>query len=267
MILIAVLLILSAMISFFGTPDVEQTQTDLYNEATLQKYADDNYRVFFEDSSAPEDNILLVFLTNDACDGYYTIAWVGDNINPDINKMFGEYGEYGDSLNNRINVNYYGYSLDTDLANVVDDMADCIVKLGYESPFNTESDRSNPGVSRIMNRTSLELTESIVDTALDNFTEKTGIPCVIVVENVDIVFGTSMQDVTEEEAVVQPAVPKKNNSWIFILIGVGSVIAVMYLLFKVIGRKKKTASAETEKCGKDGCDGKVDSDTKPPWEY
>ena len=61
-----------------------------YDEATMQDYANDKYMQYFGSSSAVEDNILLVMLTNEECDGYYTIAWVGDNIDSSINNMFGE---------------------------------------------------------------------------------------------------------------------------------------------------------------------------------
>lgn len=256
---------LIAVIGFFNfSTNIYWSDEEFYDEAVLQQYADENYKVFFDESSAPEDNILLVFLTNDACDGYYTIAWVGENIKSDITYMFGDvYSEYGSAVENRINVNYYGYSLDTDLAAVVEDMTESITDLGYKSSFNTESDKSNLASSRIINRTDLDLTESIVDTALDTFTEKTGIPCVIVVESADIVFGTVEQSVGNEP---QPAVQKKNYSWIFIIIGVGAVILVIPFIFKAINKKKKPAPT-AEKCGEDGCDGKVDAGEKPPWEF
>ena len=43
-------------------------QEDMYDEATMQDYANDKYMQYFCTSSAVEDNILLVFLTNEACD-------------------------------------------------------------------------------------------------------------------------------------------------------------------------------------------------------
>ncbi len=268
LVIVIIFFILFGLAMFVGNTsvDYDYAQENFYDEATFQRYADENYQVFFGESSAPEDNILLVFLTNDACDGYYTIAWVGDNIKRDINDMFGEYSEYGSSLGNRINVSYYGYSLDTDLAAVVGDMTESITSLGYESSFNTESDKSSLAVSRIINRTDLELTESVVDTALDTFTQKTGIPCVIVVEKADIVFNRAEQGVTGDGITVQSPVQKKNYSWIFIIIAVGAVILILPFVFRALSKKKKPAEV-AEKCDEKGCDGKVDSNERPPWEF
>ena len=258
----------------------EYIDYELYDEATMQKYADDNYKDFFSESTAPEDNILLVFLTNETCDGYYTIAWVGDNIKRDISDMFGEYSEYGWSLDSRININYYGYSLDTDLAAVIEDMTRHITDLGLESSFVTVSEQSDAIASRLENRTSLDLTESVVNSALADFTEKTGIPCIILVEDAEDVFYTdeemvdyvepTLSDVegnfTEVEGDVQPAVPKKNYDWLIGIIGIAAVGVILFVLFKAFGKKNKTSGKQDEKCGNDGCDGKVSSGTKPPWE-
>ena len=83
-------------------------QEDIYDEATMQDYANVKYQKYFGNTSATEDNILLVMLTNEACDGYYTIAWVGDNVDYSINEMFGEYTEYGDALYNNVD-EYFAY--------------------------------------------------------------------------------------------------------------------------------------------------------------
>lgn len=246
----------------------EYIDSSFYDEATMQKYADDNYKDFFSESAAPEDNILLVFLTNEACDGYYTIAWVGDNIKRDISDMFGEYSEYGWSLESRINVNYYGYSLDTDLAAVVEDMTGYITDLSYESSFVSESAQGDAIASRMENRTSLDLTESVVNSALADFTDKTGIPCIILVDDAEEVFYTGETTVTEEYNYVQSAVPKKNYDGLFAIVGAAVIVAVIgFVLFKVFGKKNKTAQKQDEKCGEKGCDGKTDKDEKPPWEY
>lgn len=226
---------------------------DMYDEKTMEAYADDNYKQLFYESSAPEDNLLIVFLTTEECDSYYTIAWLGDNVNYDIVDEFGEYGAYGSSLRNRVNTSYYAYSLDTDLAAVAGDMTDSITAYGLESCFNDESDRSNLAASRLINRSSLSLSEDIVNKALVAFTEETGIPCVILVDEAEAVFG-------------KDGAKSSDNNWLLILVGAGAVAVVLFVVFSRRTKKKKPAES-AEKCGKDGCDGKVDSDTKPPWEY
>jgi uncharacterized membrane protein len=51
-----------------------------YNEPELQSFANQQYAKEFSSSTAYEDNLLIVFLVNDERDGYYTIAWIGDNV-------------------------------------------------------------------------------------------------------------------------------------------------------------------------------------------
>ncbi len=170
----------------------------VYDEKTMQDYANAKYADSFAGISNYENNLLLVFLTNTACDGYYTIAWVGDNIRPEINEMFGEYTEYGQALENHINSNYFEYSLDTDLTAVIKEMKESIVSLNFDSPFlSGDRDYTKPE-SRIVNETLVEMNEELLNAELTDFTEKTGIPCVIVVDWAEEVFGT---DHTEEEYV------------------------------------------------------------------
>ncbi len=165
-----------------------------YDEGTMQDFANDNYKYHFGDYDNYENNILLVFLTNEACDGYYTIAWVGDNIRPEINEMFGEYSEYGQALSNHINQNYYAYSLDTDLAAVIKEMTDSITSIGLDNSFSSKvSDYEKPA-SKLDNATDLEMNEELINGVLVDFTAQTGIPCVIVVDSAEKVFGAVTDD-------------------------------------------------------------------------
>lgn len=226
-------------------------QEDMYDEATMQDYANDKYMRYFGSSSALEDNILLVFLTNEACDGYYTIAWVGDNIADDINYMFGEYTEYGDALYNNVD-EYFAYSLDSDLADVIETMTNHITDLGLSSSFYWESDRSNLADSKFVNMTSMDLTTEIVHRAITDFTAKTGIPMVIVVDSAEKVFGAVTT--TDNTVTVEPAVPKINTTLII-------TIAVIVVFFAVavgvyIWTNKSKSKAKT----------KDPKEETPPWE-
>ena len=223
----------------------------MYNEATMQNYANDKYMQYFGSSSAVEDNILLVLLTNEACDGYYTIAWVGDNITDEINNMFGEYTEYGEALYNNID-EYFSYSLDSDIADVVEAMTDHITKLGLNSSFYWESDRSNLAEPKFINMTTMDLTTEIVHRALTDFTEKTGIPMVIVVDSAEKVFGAVTT--TDNTVTVEPAIPKMNSTMII-------TVAVIIVFFVVIGgifiwTNKSKSKAKT----------KDPKEETPPWE-
>ena len=226
-------------------------EEDMYNEATMQDYANDKYMQYFGSSSAVEDNILLVFLTNEACDGYYTIAWVGDNIEDDINYMFGEYTEYGEALYNNVD-EYFAYSLDSDLADVIETMTKHITNLGLDSSFYWDSDRSNLADSKFVNMTSMDLTTEIVHRALVDFTDKTGIPMVVVVDSAEKIFGAVTT--TDNTVTVEPAIPKMNSTLII-------TVAVIIVFFVVMGgifiwTNKSKSKAKT----------KDPKEETPPWE-
>lgn len=226
-------------------------EEDMYNEATMQDYANDKYMQYFSSSSAVEDNILLVFLTNEACDGYYTIAWVGDNISDEINYMFGEYTEYIEAVYNNVD-EYFAYSLDSDLADVVDAMTKHVTDLGLESSFYWESDHSNLAESKFVNMTTMDLTTEIVHRAISDFTAKTGIPMVIVVDSAEKVFGAVTT--TDNTVTVEPAIPKLNSTLII-------TIAVIIVFFVVMGgifiwTNKSKSKAKT----------KDPQEETPPWE-
>ena len=228
-------------------------EEEMYNEATMQDYANDKYMQYFGSSSAVEDNILLVFLTNEACDGYYTIAWVGDNINDEINNMFGEYTEYGEALYNNVD-EYFAYSFDSDLADVVDEMTQHIAASGLDSSFYWESDRTNLADSKFINLTSMDLTTEIVHRAITDFTDKTGIPMVIVVDSAEEVFG--VVTTTDNTVTVEPAIPKINSTMIITIAVVVVFLAAAIGVFVWTNKSKNKSKAKT----------KDSKEETPPWE-
>ena len=160
-----------------------------YSESLFQEYTNNKYQEIFGETTCYEDNILVVFLTTDANDGYYTIAWVGDNLNYQVTDMFGnEQTELGDAMTNSIS-DYHGYSLGSNLAQVVDRMTDNVTGLDLESPYKSQADRSVVAESKVYNYSNCEFTEDTVNNSLKNFTEKTGITFCIVVDNETTVFG------------------------------------------------------------------------------
>ena len=160
-----------------------------YSESLFQSYTNDKYQEIYGETTCYEDNILVVFLTTDANDGYYTIAWVGDNINYQITDMFGnEQTELGDAMSTSIS-DYHGYSLGSNLAQVVDKMTDKVTGLELDSSYKAESDRSTVADSKVYNYSNCEFTEDTVNASLKNFTDKTGVTFCIVVDNETTVFG------------------------------------------------------------------------------
>ena len=194
-----------------------------YNEATFQEYADREYYKAFGNSGATEDNILIVVLTNEEADGYYSIAWVGDNIHDNINRMFGdETTAFGQSMIASIN-NYYAYSLDSNLAMVMGTMEEKVDNLGLKSSFKKEYSHAKSPESHLVNYTELKLTEETVNDALVSFTETTGIPVVIVVEDMEAVFGKSLP---------------MGDIMILIILAVLAVVAIVAIVRTVKSRSK-----------------------------
>lgn len=212
----------SAFSSLFSGGDSE------YSEEKLQAYADQCYAEAFGSlSSAYEDNILIVFLVNDECNDFYTIAWVGDNVAPEISNLFGdETTAYGNAVFSYVDTDYYAYSLDTALASVMDTMADEIGALGLESSFRAESAGAKVS-SHFINKSTLALTDSTVTASLESFTDETGIPAVIVVDTIDEVFGRSVSFAT-----------------VYTVLGVFAVIGVVIWL--IVRKAKKSSDADSD---------------------
>lgn len=160
-----------------------------YSESLFQEYTNNQYKTIFGESTCYEDNILIVFSTTDNNDGYYTIAWVGDNINYQISDMFAnEQSAFGEAMSTSIS-DYHGYSLGGNLSMVIDKMTDSVTELGLESSFKSSADRTNVAESKVYNYSNCEFTEDTVNASLKNFTDKTGIPICIVVDNETTIFG------------------------------------------------------------------------------
>lgn len=188
-----------------------------YSESLFQEYTNNKYKEIFGKTTCYEDNILVVFLTTDANDGYYTIAWVGDNLNYQITDMFGnEQTELGKAMSDSIS-DYHGYSLGGNLAQVVDKMTDNVTGLELDSSYKSESDRTTVAESKVYNYSNCEFTEDTVNASLKNFTDKTGVTFCIVVDNETTVFGggSSEQDLPVTNQSQNP--DNKNNSSIGVI--------------------------------------------------
>lgn len=163
-----------------------------YDENVFQDYADKQYAAAFGSSTAYEDNLLLVFLVEDEeYWDYAYIAWVGDHIDTRINDMFGnEQTTFGVAVTNSIAESSYKYSLDSNLARVVENMENQIMAKNLASSFKASCKDANhvQVAPHMVNKTALPLTEQTVNDALASFTEQTGISVVLVVDDIDDVF-------------------------------------------------------------------------------
>lgn len=186
LILFAAIILFTVVFGAFGSI-AEGGVTD-YQEKQFQDYADAEYYKAFGDSTAYEDNILLVFLTNEDADNYYCIAWVGDHIKPQINELFGnEQTALGTAMYQSINMNGYWYSLDSNLALAVSKMTDYVTAKGISS-FNCNEQHVQVD-SKLINYGTFNLSEETVNSALEDFTAETGITMSIVVNDMNEVFG------------------------------------------------------------------------------
>lgn len=189
LIFVCVLMVFLFLSSSGGTHESEAItsggRTYVYSEEEFQEFADREYQAAFGDSDCYEGNILLAILTNDEADDYFAIAWVGDEIDPQIREMFGGYTELGEEMNRYVNGTYYAYSLDSDLAAVVEAMT------GHVSTVSDGTVLSRSDTA-FLNYTDLDLSGETVSAALVEFKEATGIPMVIVVESLEEVFSPKM---------------------------------------------------------------------------
>ena len=205
-----------------------------YNEELFQDFANEQYEAEFGRSSAYEDNLLITVLTCDDYYNFYYIAWVGDHIDYEINSLLGNNDTtLGRAMNNCISSTNYKYSLDSDLARVMMTMSAEIQALGLNSSYTCTEDHSQVQ-SHLTNRTGLDMTTATVNDALTAFTDATGIPVVIVVEDVEEVFGSepSRENSRSPEA---SAVPWKN----VVVLAVMGVVLVAAVVFAVKAVRRK----------------------------
>lgn len=227
-----ILLVFAAafIISFFGSAfaNVSNGGEIRYDEAAFQEYADTQYAAEFGASSAYENNLLLVFLTNEEADGYYAIAWVGDNIRSEINELFGdEYSAFGRAVTNSINDEYYAYSLGSNLAAVMDKMTDEVTRLNLGSSFRSGSGDASTVSSHLTNHTTLSISEETVGNALKAFTKETGIPTVIVVDTMENVFGKTISA----------------GDLLTVIVMIGLAILAIYLIVRTLRNRKNGTNA------------------------
>lgn len=248
-VLLPLILIILAVVLFFsffgaGISSLAQGGIVTYDEGDFQDYADEEYQSVFGSSTAYEDNLLVAFLTNEDTDYYYCIAWVGDHIATDINYMFGnEQTEFGKAVTSSV-ASYYAYSLDTSLAQVVTTMQGEIEDLALETSFTCSETHVQVDSQVIVRSAAAEyisVTESTVNTALESFTESTGIPFVIVINDMEAVFGSSLSPVA--------------IAFIVVLV----VLAIVLIVVGVVSYRKKKKNGGNGNGGGNGSNGNYNS--------
>lgn len=185
LILFAGILLLSTFSSAFNS--VMTGGEIYYDENTFQTYADEQYAEYFGDFEDYEDALLIVFAVDaETCYDYAYIAWPGDHLDRKINYMFGSNGtEFGNAIaSSAINSSSYKFSLDSGIAAVMSEMEERVVKLGLENNLTCKHEYPT-FESHMVNKTELKVTPGTVNPALVSFTEATGIPVIVVIEDAD----------------------------------------------------------------------------------
>lgn len=161
-------------------------------DSVMEDYAMKQYDVQFADSKEYENNILIVFLTDEKGEEYYTMAIVGFNVSSKVNDMFGnEYTDYGRALMNNLNPGFKN-TLSRNLRDTVDDLRETIEYRGYDSFVDgSYAEPRDYRLSVVANHSTLTVSEETINKSLQDFTKSTGIPISIVIDDMSDVFDKS----------------------------------------------------------------------------
>ncbi len=220
LILFAGILLLSTFSSAFNS--VITGGEIYYDENAFQTYADEQYAQYFGDLEDYEDALLIVFAVED--ENYYDyayIAWVGDHIDTDINYMFGSNGtRFGNAIaSSAINSGSYKFSLDSGIAAVMGKMKNHVNALGLDQNLTCGHDHSS-FKSYVVNNTTIAVTPETVNSALVSFTESTGIPVIVVIEDADEIL-------------------PKNFDYLSIIIALIFIVIAIVLIVKALKNRPK----------------------------
>ena len=236
--IIILLMVAMLAVGFLGDAitNIRNGGSIVYDEETFQDYANAHYYREFSDSTAKEANMMFFVLTSENYDGFYMIAWVGDDIRYEVNEMFGdEYTEFGTTALSTINTEMYKYSLDTDIAALAVKMADKVAAKGYFSNLKQGKPLATGVDSHLVNASNVQLTEDTVNEGLEYFHEKTDIPLVVVVDEAEDVFG----------------ITPPTGDYILVAVFAGLIVLAVVLIVKAVRARK-------EKRDGDGNDGSSD---------
>ncbi|HBF15186.1 MAG TPA: hypothetical protein DDW30_05815 [Clostridiales bacterium] len=166
-----------------------------YSENKMQDYASRQYATIYDPSSTTyEDNVLIVFLTNEDGQSYYCIGWVGDNLKSQVSDLFGdEYTALGSAMQSSINTSSYRYSLGSNLAQATEKLQASVEGKNLDTVYRAQKAESHEA-GKVYNRSNsdIQFNTETVDAALKNFTDSTDISMSIVVADAKDVFGKSL---------------------------------------------------------------------------
>lgn len=194
-----------------------------YDENDFRDYASAQYAEHFGQLEDYEDALLIVFVVEpEQCHDYAYIAFAGHHLETEIDYMFGSNGtKFGNAIeSSAINAQSYKYSLDSGIARVMKTMENHIKALEYEDNLTCKNEYPEFD-SKLVNKSELDMNVDTVNSALVSFTEATGIPVVVVVDDADDVL------------------PRDFDYFSVIIAGVIIVIAIVLIVKTVKNRKAK----------------------------
>lgn len=156
-----------------------------YDYDRLEEYAlEEYYSAFGHDD---EDSILIVVVTAENNYDFDWYACVGYDISSQVNEMFGGTGTaLGNAMLDSVDTQSYKNSLTRNLSDVVEKMQAKVEATGTKA---LKCSHTPKNTSHLVNNSGLNISSSVVDEALKNFTDATGVPVVIVVDTAENVFG------------------------------------------------------------------------------
>lgn len=167
----------------------------VYSETKMQDYANRQYATIYDPSSATyEDNVVVVFLTNEDNQTYYSIGWVGDNLKSQVSNLFGNQNTaLGNAMQSSVTTSDYRYSLGSNLAQMTEMMESAVKKQDIGTVYRTQKAEKHEA-GKVYNRSNsdLQVNTEIIDAALKNFTDSTDISMSIVIADAKDVFGKSL---------------------------------------------------------------------------
>lgn len=223
--------------SFFsGGVSYDPNGNIIYDEATFQSYANSQYFTAFSETDNYEENILIVFTVYEGYDGYECIPWGGNEIDYEINEMFGDY--FQSCVKNAI-PSYYEYALPSGFKSILGKMANKVATVTGAPAGNVDT-----SFSKLYNNSELVVDPTEINKALVDFTNKTGINIAIVIDDGIDVFG-------EQEDDLFGAI-------------IGLIFIVGFAVVIIFSMKKKSSSNSSNKNDKtdpDAGQGKYDPNT------
>ncbi len=164
----------------------------VYNEEVFQDYAYAAYNSHFTDATTYEDGLLIVILNYEDKQSVSYMAFVGDNVANSINNAFSSRGDFGRYIESSVNMDNYKYSLSKDLSKVMDYMTTRVGQMNLDSSFIDKHDMSKAPAPKFENKSNITMSPQTVEGSLNRFTEATGIPVYMLVDEGENVFGRTM---------------------------------------------------------------------------